>query len=116
MSAAPIRYSIYPFVRWQDLESADLHTRMVRSNWAIEIIAEPELGEWNLDLSSAILSLPVAVRGVRLDTDAGPTDRISVSGHKPMDGLNYQIPVGQLGTICIDPVEKVFWVEQGTLH
>lgn len=116
MSNTPVRYTIYPFVPRSELESTSKLTHMVRSNWAIEIIAGPELGEWNLDLSSAILFLPVTVRGVRLDTDAGPTDRISVSGHKPVDGLDYQIPVGQLGTICIDPVEKVFWVEQNALR
>lgn len=52
---------------------------------------------------------PTILTGERLD---GGVDSLSVSGYKPQNGSGYRIPVGVLTTIIIDPVDKVFWVEE----
>lgn len=114
MSFEPIRYCMYPLVRREELEPGTHQAKMVRPNWVIEVIPGGNLrpGEtWNLDLSSAILSLslpPIIVKGERQE---GGIDSIFVTDHKPQNGIGYQIPIGMLSTICIDPVDKVFWVE-----
>lgn len=113
MSMIPVCHTVYPVIRREGLERGPHQTKMVRSDWAVEVISgELEPGEtWNLDFSSAILSLsqpPTILTGKRLD---GGVDSLSISGYKPQNGSGYRIPVGVLTTIIIDPVDKVFWVE-----
>lgn len=116
MSVIPVRWNIRPFVTVAGLLPEESTNRVC---WQVEVepTSELMLGQrWSLDISNVDWALQplTVICGERFVHSGGDdtSDLLTMPGYTPKNATWYELLPGKLNTIIIDPVDKVFWVEE----